>query len=177
MRVNLSDRRAVFEYVANHMWWQGWSVDNEEGPRYRLSDGTPSVLGCLLTDEEAAIGDGLQPNGKMKKGKRLSLEKLIERVPSVAEKLNDFHINLLYTMRDIRNNRYPSNALGLLDEVWNFYRNRYEGWKPVVLRNEQGIEHVLNGSHIRGLNEWRQRMSGSSSRGCTCNGTGADGCW
>ena len=118
-KADLSDDRAVFIYVANHMIRQ-------EGPvirTYRGRDDTASVYGCLLTDEEARIGTE----------RSLSIGELIKEIPTVAERLKHFNINLLHSLYRIHTHQYQSWRYELLDELWYDYGGRSGRWAPVLL--------------------------------------------
>ena len=160
MRLDLSDDRAVFEYLANHAYQQRGS-DDVCISRYRGPDGTASVFGCLLTDEEARIGDK----------RSLSIQGLIKEISTVAERLKDVDIEMLYALYRIHRNQ-DGWKVELLDELWYDLGGKTGQWKPVPLKWKGSTDAWLNGSSLTKLRKRRRQ----SNRNCRCNGTGADGC-
>ena len=121
----------AYNIVYRHLLTQRTRSNAEDDPAdclYHGPNDTRCAVGCLLTDEEAMLGDGTQPDGTRDRDQAMTMRELIERVPSVAKRIGHLDLMLLSGLQHTHDCFEPRHWTSQLDVVWENHlrRNDYE---------------------------------------------------
>ena len=119
---DLSNDRTVFEYVEEHLLRQGSRSTSHGLCLYRGPDDVACAVGCLLTDEEARVGDSGTTTGEA-----FDLSELIDKLPSVAERIGHVDRGMLLDLQNVHDARVVAEWRTWLDDTRKTHRYLWEG--------------------------------------------------